>query len=329
MQQKAEDFFDTVQAWTESLLTKRKRRVRIKKEKTRAKSAIRDWIESFIWAICAVLIINQYIFQAYVIPSGSMIDSLLINDRIIVNKLIFGPELLPGLAKLPSPFKPQRDDVIIFENPTYVSRGTAFDVAQRVIFYLTLSLVNIDTDASGETAVHFLIKRAAAVGGDTVKQERGNLLLKFAGEDRWVGETDYNKSIGLKHNISRLVKEAEYPVIEAYAKTNAYSELGLEVPADVQSLAAGINSMQAVDPLYYNEAWIKAMREARPESARFRTQFYRSNAGIYVPPGYVLPLGDNRDNSRDGRYFGAVRADKVLGKGAVIFWPIQRMGVIR
>jgi signal peptidase I len=151
------DFFDTIQGLTEGCLSRRKRIKRIKKEKQRAKNPVLDWIEAFLWAAGVVLLINQYFFQAYQIPSGSMIDTLLIKDRIFVNKIIYGPELLPGMAKLPSPIKPKRNDVIIFENPSYISQGPVFDIAQRIIYMLTLSLVDIDRDESGDPKVHFLI----------------------------------------------------------------------------------------------------------------------------------------------------------------------------
>jgi signal peptidase I len=59
------------------------------------------------------------------------------------------------------------------------------------------------------------------------------------------------------------------------------------------------------------------------------TRLARHRLGWYVPESRMLPLGDNRDNSRDGRYFGPVRVSKVLGKGAVIYWPLRRAGSIR
>ncbi|MCL2602381.1 MAG: S26 family signal peptidase, partial [Treponema sp.] len=77
----APDFFDRVQQCTEWLLTYRKRKIQAKKEKQRKKNPIFDWLEAFLWAAGVVLLINQYLFQAYQIPSGSMIDTLLIGDR--------------------------------------------------------------------------------------------------------------------------------------------------------------------------------------------------------------------------------------------------------
>ena len=39
-----------------------------------------------------------------------------------------------------------------------------------------------------------------------------------------------------------------------------------------------------------------------------------------VPAGRVLVLGDHRGDSRDGRYFGFVTEDAVLGRAAGVFW---------
>ncbi|MDR1637019.1 MAG: S26 family signal peptidase, partial [Treponema sp.] len=72
------DFFDRIQYATELFLSRRRRIKREKKEKQRKKNLVLDWVEAFIWAAGMVLLINQYLLQAYQIPSGSMIDTLLI-----------------------------------------------------------------------------------------------------------------------------------------------------------------------------------------------------------------------------------------------------------
>ena len=113
-QNSAVDFFDRLQNLTERYLSYRKKVKRIRREKQKKKNIIIDWLEAFLWAAGMVLLINQYLIQAYQIPSGSMIDTLLIGDRIFVNKVVYGPELLPGLGKLPSPIRPKRNDIIIF-----------------------------------------------------------------------------------------------------------------------------------------------------------------------------------------------------------------------
>ncbi|MFN5871114.1 MAG: signal peptidase I [Aphanizomenon sp.] len=47
-----------------------------------------------------------------------------------------------------------------------------------------------------------------------------------------------------------------------------------------------------------------------------------------VPPNYYLMLGDNRDNSYDGRCWGVVPRNNIIGRAVVRFWPLGRMGSI-
>jgi signal peptidase I len=320
-------FLDRLQELTEACLTHRKKVRRIKKEKLQGKNPILDWIEAFLWAAGVVLLINQYLFQAYQIPSGSMIDTLLIKDRIFVNKVIYGPELLPGTAKLPSPIRPKRNDIIIFENPSYISRGPVFDIAQRIIYMLTLSLVDIDRDESGEPKAHFLIKRAVGMGGDRFVSSRGELSILFAGEDRWVSEREYVTARNMNHHISRLVDAADYPALETAGKLAGYGALGLSPPAYLSAVAG--EQGRYTDFIARERKRLELMRMANPHDSRYGMDLARFNLGWYVPESRVFPLGDNRDNSRDGRYFGPVLKSKVLGKGALIYWPLGRIGPIR
>ena len=333
------DFFVRVRLVTEKYLTLRRRKRRIKKEKQKAKNIIVDWLEAFLWAAGVVLLINQYLFQAYQIPSGSMIDTLLIGDRIFVNKIVYGPELLPGVGKLPSPVKPKRNDIIIFENPSYISRGPVFDVAQRIIYMLTLSIVDIDRDENGEPKAHFLIKRAVGMGGDWFIPYRGNMRIRPAGRDRWIEEKEFREMKGMSHNISRLMNENDYPALEAAGRAAGYDDLSLAVPSSLQTLASQISNIRYPDYIAHEKSRLEVLRGAYPQESRYSILLARHNQGWYVPESRILPLGDNRDNSRDGRYFGPVKSSKILGRGSIIYWPgdfknrrfaaLDRFGFIR
>lgn len=54
---------------------------------------------------------------------------------------------------------------------------------------------------------------------------------------------------------------------------------------------------------------------------------YLSKA-VVVPANSYLVLGDNRRNSYDGRCWGLVPRDRIIGKASVRFWPLNSLGAI-
>jgi signal peptidase I len=50
--------------------------------------------------------------------------------------------------------------------------------------------------------------------------------------------------------------------------------------------------------------------------------------GCVVPKGKLLVLGDNRTNSQDGRFFGVIDEDKIVGRVFIRIWPIGDIGFL-
>lgn len=85
--------------------------------KTGHKSAVRDWTEALFVAAILALIIRTFVVQAFKIPSGSMEDTLLIGDHLLVNKFIYGLQV-PGVdGRFLAIREPQRSDIVVFEFP--------------------------------------------------------------------------------------------------------------------------------------------------------------------------------------------------------------------
>jgi signal peptidase I len=133
----------------------------VKKHK---KSAAREWIDAGVFAIVAATLIRTFVFEAYVIPTGSMEKTLLVNDFLFVSKFSYGPRIpntplavpfvhhalpfsnvqsyvewikIPYTRWFPSPVK--RNDVVVFNFPAgdtiinkdeYQSAHPYYDVAR-------------------------------------------------------------------------------------------------------------------------------------------------------------------------------------------------------
>ncbi|MGL1892152.1 MAG: signal peptidase I [Spirochaetaceae bacterium] len=303
--------------FTENILTYKKRSSFIKSEKQKKLHPILDWVGAFIWAAGVVLLLNQYLFQAYVIPSKSMENTLLVGDRIFVNKFIYGPELLPGIKKMTGIESPNRTDIIIFENPEYVSKGPVFDLVQRLTFMLTLSMIDIDKDSDGNPAHHFLIKRSIAADGDIVQFRNGELYIKPQGESDYLHEGSFKDISKLNYNTNRLLVKERYFEIDQNIRSSVY------------------NNQNNKSSVYYQDKYFsilsnyKYLSHLSPSMLNYYQEFNKQSTGIYVPKGWILPLGDNRDNSKDGRYFGPIKESEVLGQASFNFWPIKRIGVVK
>jgi signal peptidase I len=93
------------------------------------KSLIREYAEAIAIAVLLALIIRTLVVQAFTIPSGSMMDTLLVGDYILVNKFLYGPEIPLTDLRLPGLRHPARGDIIVFKYPQDEKR----DFIKRIV----------------------------------------------------------------------------------------------------------------------------------------------------------------------------------------------------
>lgn len=48
-----------------------------------------------------------------------------------------------------------------------------------------------------------------------------------------------------------------------------------------------------------------------------------------IPEGYYLVLGDNRNNSMDGRNFGLIKKEDIIGKAWIRLWPLNKLKIVK
>lgn len=76
-----------------------------------------ETVRAFAGTVLLFLIIRTFLVEAFRIPSGSMIPTLLVGDWLFVNKLVYGPHLPFTDVVLPGYADPRRGEVVVFESP--------------------------------------------------------------------------------------------------------------------------------------------------------------------------------------------------------------------
>ena len=110
--------------------------------------------------ICSVLVVGLFILtflaQNYVIPSGSMKNTLLIGDHLVVDQIT----LLPPTSWMPliRYREPRRGDIVVFHKPVYQAGIDA-------------------TDADGTPLYTPLVKRLIGVPGDHIHLRNGIVIV--------------------------------------------------------------------------------------------------------------------------------------------------------
>ncbi|HVR31908.1 MAG TPA: signal peptidase I [Acidimicrobiia bacterium] len=130
-------------------------------EQTPAEEPKRSFLSELPFLLLAALVvavvIKTFVVQPFYIPSGSMIPTLLIDDRVMVSKVNY---LWGG---------PERGDVIVFENPYAPDLDESFPEA---VVRSTLEALGIRTSANDD-----LIKRVVALGGETIEIRDNTLFI--------------------------------------------------------------------------------------------------------------------------------------------------------
>ena len=84
----------------------------------KSKGVIRENLEIIIIAVILAMFIRTFVVQAFKIPSGSMKDTLLVGDHLLVNKFIYGVKIpfTDGKTLIPVS-EPERGDIVVFKYP--------------------------------------------------------------------------------------------------------------------------------------------------------------------------------------------------------------------
>jgi signal peptidase I len=93
------------------------------------KSEVREYVEAILMAVAVAFALRAFVIEAFKIPSGSMIPTLMVGDHIFVNKFSYGPAIPYTHARVWNGMPPHRGDVMVFAFPEHPEQ----DFIKRVI----------------------------------------------------------------------------------------------------------------------------------------------------------------------------------------------------
>jgi signal peptidase I len=279
------------------------RRKERKKPET-PKEKVIEFFRQLIFAAIAAFFIITFIIQNTRIPTGSMEDTILVGDFVLVNKFIYGsssPKYIPFTEveiphfKLPAFKDPQPTDIVVFEYPG-----------------------DRDQLVANERGVNY-VKRCIGIPGDTI--EIRDKVVFVNGKEFWKPTfvKYYKGRMGSYLNpVPRGVVEPRiFPKGMQWNEDN-YGPLvvpkkGYTIPLNVHN----VEQLRTTIDREYGKRVVEVKNgvvsiDGMPVSSyTFKKDYY-------------FMMGDNRDDSLDSRFWGFVPRDLVVGQAFVTLFSWNR-----
>lgn len=259
-------------------------------------------LKLLILLLFLALLLKIFVVDAFKIPTGSMKNTLLEGDFILVNKLAYSfatPHQVPFWGKrldrmeIASIGKPEFNDVVAFEIPAnfYDPAATDFSI---------------------------LIKRIIGLPGDTIE---------LKDQELFINNIKYRTPSYIKINLE------DRPYVKADSKIFPYdSKWSLDNYGPIVIPKKGMTVELTPKNILQWQNAINSEQEKKAISVEGTVITLNGTAirEYTFEKDYYFVLGDNRQNSIDSRYFGYVPEDWIIGKAVMIYWsqmPVQSSGI--
>lgn len=254
----------------------------------RAHRTAGEYLKTVAVTFMLALMLKMFVIEAFRIPSGSMEDTLLVGDFLLVSKVSYAlrtPHYIP-FTRVPLPsvsiplFKDvRRGDVIVFEFPLLDGRFETFNGS------------------------HY-IKRCVGLPGDTIMMVGSDVFVNGAPLARPKAAKGFPSAPSVGATSSSIM--SSYPGA-------TYGPI--VVPKKGDTLQLTPRRVARWKSLIEQEGHVVSLGDDG-------TVFIDGEpARTYIlEEDYYFVLGDNRENSLDSRYWGFVPYRNIIGEALIVYW---------
>jgi signal peptidase I len=321
----------------------------------------RTWISTSISLLAIFFLaisIRVFLVEIYNIPSGSMEDTLIVGDKVLVNKLQIGPRMPK------SPFEIPWINLIFYLNKNArAEMDSSWWNFNRLNGLRPIQRNDVLVFNFPDDEKTYFIKRCIGLPGDSLKIARGKTLLN--GEIDQEPMLSKSKFLFYVNNAGAYLKLTDSLSIQCYWYENSANKLSIVTltPIQFQKIhkAPSIDSIIQVNVVYdtiprifpYNDRfkWTidnlgpmyipKAGATIRLDENSYvlyqnilrkfeKVQVDFKDGLVYVNQkpeisytfrhNYFFMMGDNRHNSIDSRFWGFVPEELIVGKASIILF---------
>jgi len=291
----------------------------IKRQSSFARAIVEFDDAALFASVLMFMIVLPFLVKSFYIPSGSMRPTLIDDDHILVNKFLYRTH------------QPSHGDVVVFTAPPLALRSAAEK-----------------PEADGAPTDY--IKRLIGLPGDVIEVHAGYVRVGPVGGEQIKSHEDVRESLGIYDGDHQHIKFMS-DHIEVYdgAEWTKMSKADLadklkfpDQPIEIFPGYVTRNGVKLSEPyiaedpdydlkLYHGESLIRDERGEHYDSLDFSGGFrgFAAAKSEPIPSGEVMVFGDNRNDSNDSSRWGPLEENRLVGKAFLIFYPFDRMGLIR
>ena len=307
-------------------------------------------IKSLFLLIVIILTIKVTIFEMYIVPTGSMENTIMTGDFLVGNRFVYGMRTpdriglmdfsmdLPSF-KFPSFKEPKRGDVIIFKFPRdvrqkYVKRcvagpGDILEIKDKVIF---INNERYDLPQNGKFVMPNLLSETFAqndifLGSKGNKDQFQKIKMPKKGDVIPIDSDNLQLLIHIMlldgNDVVMISDGKEYPFSmndpnELFRRKSMFWFFKRPNPSKIFSNISN-NYFPRGNILL---PWQISNRPA-PENLLVNGKSISDIKSYKVKKDYYWAMGDNRDDSLDSRYWGFIPRDYILGEALFSWFSIN------